>query len=55
MYGLDGEPDLLIDGGEVSVTAGAASTVVSLLAPEAVILRQGPISLAAIQSALAAV
>jgi len=55
VYGLDGEPDLLIDGGEVSVTAGAASTVVSLLAPEAVILRQGPISLAAIQSALAAV
>lgn len=53
--GLDGAPDLLIDGGEVSVTAGSASTVVSLLGPEAVILRPGPISLAAIQSALAAV
>ncbi|HQL87822.1 MAG: Threonylcarbamoyl-AMP synthase [Lentisphaerae bacterium ADurb.Bin082] len=53
--GLDGEPDLLIDGGEVSVTAGTASTVVSLLGPEAVILRQGPIGLAAIQAALAVV
>ena len=53
--GLDGEPDVLIDGGEVSVTAGLASTVVSLLGPEAVILRSGPVSLAAIQAALGVV
>lgn len=52
--GLDGAPQLLVDGGEVSVTAGSASTVVSLLGPAVAVLRAGPISLAAIQSALAA-
>jgi L-threonylcarbamoyladenylate synthase len=45
---LDGEPELLVDGGVVSVTAGAASTVLSLLGDAPAILRAGPISLEAI-------
>ncbi len=42
---LWGEPDLLVDGGVVSSTAGAASTVISLLQERPQILRPGPITL----------
>ncbi|NLZ63851.1 MAG: L-threonylcarbamoyladenylate synthase [Lentisphaerae bacterium] len=45
LAGLQGQPDLLVDGGVVSSTAGAASTVLSLLQEQPVILRPGPISL----------
>ena len=40
---LDGEPDVLVDGGEIQ--GGAASTVVSLLGEQPTILRKGPITL----------
>ena len=47
--GLQGEPDLVLDGG---ATAGSASTVVSLLKPDVELLRAGPISIEQIQSVL---
>ncbi len=50
---LDGEPDLAVDGGIITVTGGAASTVVSLLGATPVILREGVITLAQIASVLA--
>ena len=50
--GLDGEPDLLVDGGVVTVTAGAASTVLSLLTDPPNILRPGPISMDTIMAAI---
>ena len=48
--GLNGEPDLLLDGGPV--IGGIASTVVSLLGAELAILRPGPIRLEDLQQAL---
>ena len=42
---LQGQPDLLVDSGSFSSTAGMASTVLSLLEGQPVILRPGPISL----------
>jgi L-threonylcarbamoyladenylate synthase len=49
---LDGAPDLLVDGGIVTVTAGAASTVLSLLSDPPTILRPGPISMDSIMAAI---
>ena len=49
---LDGRPALLIDGGEVTVTGGASSTVVSIVGDELKILRQGPITQEDIQKVL---
>lgn len=43
--GLSAEPDIVIDGGDVSEKIGQSSTVVSILETTAAILRQGPISL----------
>lgn len=50
--GLSGEPDLLVDGGPI--VAAQASTVISLVEAEVRVLREGPISLAAIRAALPA-
>lgn len=50
---LDGEPEAVVDGGRSTETEGMASTVVSLLGEKPVILREGPISLAEIENALA--
>ncbi|MBO4512476.1 MAG: threonylcarbamoyl-AMP synthase [Victivallales bacterium] len=49
---LDGEPDAVLDGGEISVTGGQASTVLSLLGEKPVILREGPVLLEEIEAAL---
>ena len=49
---LDGEPDVGVDGGVITVTGGQASTVVSLLADTPVVLREGAIRLAELQLAL---
>ena len=49
---LDGRPALLIDGGKVTVTGGASSTVVSIVGGTIKILRQGPITLQDIQTVL---
>ena len=49
---LDGRPALLIDGGEVTVTGGASSTVVSIVGGAITLLRQGPITLQDIQTVL---
>ena len=49
---LDGRPALLIDGGKVTVTGGASSTVVSIVGGIITILRQGPITLQDIQTVL---
>ncbi|MGI5925413.1 MAG: L-threonylcarbamoyladenylate synthase [Lentisphaeria bacterium] len=49
---LNGKPDLLVDGGVVTLTAGAASTVLSLLSEPPSILRAGPIDLHAIMAAI---
>lgn len=49
---LDGQPDLVIDGGVVTATAGQASTVVSLLEKEPRLLRLGPIEWSEITAAL---
>ena len=49
---LDGLPALLIDGGKVTVTGGASSTVVSIVGGTITILRQGPITLQDIQTVL---
>ena len=49
---LDGRPALLIDGGEVTVTGGASSTVVSVVGGDLKILRQGPVALEDIQTTL---
>lgn len=49
---LDGQPDALVDGGRVTVTGGAASTVASIVGDGLTILRPGSISLAQLQSAL---
>ena len=49
---LEGEPDAVLDGGEISVTGGQASTVLSLLGEKPVILREGPISLAEIEAVI---
>ena len=49
---LDGRPALLIDGGEVTVTGGASSTVVSIVGGDLKILRQGPVTLKDIQTTL---
>ncbi len=45
-------PDLALDGGVISITQGAASTVVSLVAQPPVLLRQGTISLSEVLHAL---
>ena len=50
---LDGEPDILVDGGYATVTGGAASTVVSILESEPVVLRAGQIAVEQIREALA--
>ncbi len=42
---LDGAPELLIDGGIVTVTGGVASTVTSIVDRKLAILREGSISL----------
>lgn len=49
---LDGRPALLIDGGVVSVTGGASSTVLSIVGGDLKILRQGPVTLEDIQAVL---
>ena len=49
---LDGEPDALLDGGEIGAAGGRASTVVSLLDREPKILREGPVSLEDIKRCL---
>lgn len=49
---LNGDPDLVIDGGEVSATGGAASTVASLLDGNLRILRQGTITLSQLKNCL---
>ena len=49
---LDGRPALLVDGGKVTVTGGASSTVVSIVGGVIKILRQGPITLQDIQTVL---
>ncbi|MBR6373983.1 MAG: threonylcarbamoyl-AMP synthase [Victivallales bacterium] len=49
---LDGEPDAVLDGGEISITGGQASTVLSLLGEKPAILREGPISLAEIEAVI---
>ena len=43
--GLDGEPDVAVDGGVITVTGGQASTVVSLLDETPVIIREGAIKI----------
>ncbi len=43
--GLDGTPDILVDGGAIPDTGGKPSTVVSFLNGEPEILREGPVSL----------
>lgn len=45
LSGLDGEPDMAIDGGVITVTGGKASTVISLLSDTPVVIREGVISL----------
>lgn len=52
LAGLAQKPDVAVDGGVISVTAGQASTVVSLLGEEPQLLRQGVISLEDIRQAL---
>ena len=47
---LNGQPDLVIDGGQVSTTNGTASTVVSLTDGNIRILREGPITLAQLEA-----
>ena len=49
---LDGRPALLVDGGKVTVTGGASSTVVSIVGGDIKILRQGPVTLQDIQTVL---
>ncbi len=49
---LNGQPDLVIDGGPVSTTDGAASTVLSLLETRLRILREGPITLPQLEACL---
>lgn len=49
---LDGEPDAVLDGGEISITGGQASTVLSLLGEKPVILREGPVSLAEVEAVI---
>ena len=49
---LDGEPDLAVDGGVITVTGGKSSTVVSLLDDTPVILREGTITLEEIKAVL---
>ena len=49
---LDGEPDVLVDGGYATVTGGAASTVVSILEAKPVVLRAGRITIEQIEEAL---
>ena len=49
---LDGAPDAVLDGGEISITGGQASTVLSLLGEKPAILREGPISLAEIEAVI---
>ena len=50
--GLDGEPDLLIDGGAGQGTGGRASTVLSLVERPFRVLRVGPIGTAALRQVL---
>ncbi len=52
LAGLAQMPDLAVDAGVITVTDGAASTVVSLLENEPVILRQGTVSLQEIREAI---
>ena len=49
---LDGRPALLVDGGKVTVTGGASSTVVSIVGGDIKILRQGPVTRQDIQTVL---
>ncbi|MBQ4479931.1 MAG: L-threonylcarbamoyladenylate synthase [Victivallales bacterium] len=50
--GLDGEPDVAVDGGVITVTGGQASTVVSLLNDTPVIIREGAIKIGQIAAVL---
>lgn len=50
--GLDGRPDLLINGGSPSITGGSASTVVSLLEAKPKIIREGVITQEQIEKVL---
>ena len=50
--GLDGEPDVAVDGGVITVTGGQASTVVSLLDETPVIIREGAIKIGQIAAVL---
>ena len=52
LAGLDGEPDMAIDGGVITATGGKASTVISLLADTPMVIRTGVISLQQIAEAL---
>lgn len=51
---LDGTPDLLVDGGVVTVTGGTASTVASLVGRTLTILRPGQITREQLADAIAA-
>ena len=50
---LDGTPDVLVDGGVVTVTQGSASTVASIVGRKLTILREGPITLNDLSAVLA--
>lgn len=52
LSGLDGEPDVAVDGGVITATAGRASTVVSLLNSAPALIREGVITLAQLKMAL---
>lgn len=49
---LDGEPEVAVDGGVITVTGGQASTVVSLLNDTPVMIREGAIKIGQIAAAL---
>jgi len=49
---LNGEPELGIDGGFATVTGGTASTVLSIMGEEPVVLRPGSIDIEDIRAAL---
>ena len=49
---LNGEPDLVLDGGPVPPGGGQPSTVASLLGERVAILREGPVTLAALEDAI---
>ncbi len=49
---LEGRPDLLVDGGRIEETGGAASTVASIVGGRLELLREGPVSLDALRRVL---